>query len=357
VTGVPRPSGAAPRTPGDRTGAYVPAGALLPLLPAEYVLPMRWTTRGDVEELTSYLATLAGWVPVTVVDGSPTDLFDDHRRRWSAIVRHLPPEPWPGGNGKVAGVMTGVRVARADCVVIADDDVRYGRAQLSALVALLAGADLVRPQNYFDPAPWHSLWDTARSLVNRGLGADYPGTLGVRRSTLLLAGGYAGDALFENLELIRTVRAVGGVELRADDLYVARRPSTVRHFWSQRVRQAYDSFAQPGRLAVELALLPGLVAAIAVRPRAAVAAGIMVVLVAERGRRRRHGTEVFPVLATLLAPCWLVERAVCSWLALAWRLHGGVRYAGARLPRAASSMRSLRRRLGGIPHPEDRSWR
>jgi len=36
----------------------------------------------------------------------------------------------------------------------------------------LAGADLVGPQNFFDPLPWHARWDSARTLLNRASGGD-----------------------------------------------------------------------------------------------------------------------------------------------------------------------------------------
>jgi hypothetical protein len=64
---------------------------------------------------------------------------------------------------------------------------------------------------------------------------------------------------------------------------------------------------------------------------------------AELGRRRHGGTAVFPPVCSFLAPAWLAERSVCSWLALACRLRGGVVYAGRRLPRAATPAAVLRR--------------
>ncbi len=118
------------------------------------------------------------------------------------------------------------------------------------MARLLAEADLVRPQNYFDPLPWHARWDTARILCNRAFGSDFPGTLGVRSSFLRSIGGYDGDVLFENLELIRTVTAAGGRVIDAPDLFVRRRPPTVARFLEQRPRQAYDDWAQPLRFAV-----------------------------------------------------------------------------------------------------------
>jgi hypothetical protein len=169
-------------------------------------------------------------------------VFAAHHIWFGGSVIHIPVDTeLTAANGKVSGVLTGLRRAPHDKVVIADDDVRYDEAGLAFMSRLLDEADLVRPQNYFSPLPWHARWDTARSLLNRAFGADYPGTLGVRRGVVMNAGGYDGDTLFENLELIRTVEAVGGRVLDAGGFYVQREAPTARHFWSQRVRQAYDS--------------------------------------------------------------------------------------------------------------------
>jgi hypothetical protein len=313
-------------------------------LPGEYVIPLRWDDDRGVDELTAYLARVSRWMDVTVVDGSPTALFQNHDRRWAPLVRHVAPDPRPGGNGKVAGVMTGLTLARHDRVILGDDDVRYERLELERMLAMLDYADIVRPQNYFTALPWHARWDTARSLVNRALASDYPGTLGVRRGIVLGAGGYNGNVLFENLELIRTVRAAGGREARADDIFVGRRPPNASHFLRQRVRQAYDDFAQPRRLAAELALLPLGVWALR-RPARFVAVVACAVVVAERGRRRSGGAAVFPASSALWAPLWLAERAVCVWLAVLQRMCGGVRYGGARLLHAATPRRVLARTL------------
>jgi hypothetical protein len=335
---TPLDAKAAPTTPLDAEAAPTTP------LDAEYVLPLAWSDDDALPELTAYLDGLVRLVPVTVVDGSPPELAARHRLAWPEAVRQLAPEPWPGPNGKVAGVMTGLRAARADRVVLADDDVRYDEAGLRRLVALIEDAELVRPQNVFDPAPWHARWDTGRSLLNRALGSDYPGTFGLRRSALLAVGGYDGSALFENLELIRTLRAAGAREVRADALYVVRRPPTARHFVGQRVRQAYDDFAQPGRLAAELAVLP-LALAAARRPRVLALGALGVVALAEAGRRRAGGRRIYARTAALWAPLWLAERAVCVWLAVGSRLRGGVRYRGRRVRLAAHSMRSLTRRM------------
>jgi hypothetical protein len=331
-------------------------------LPISYVLPLRMADAAPRAELAAYLRELVGWVDdVIVVDGSEPELFAGNARAWPAGVCQLAPDSAHRClNRKVAGVHTGVGHARCEHVVLADDDVRYAQPQLARISALLELYDLVRPQNVFDPLPWHARWDTARTLLNRSLGADYPGTLAVRRSRFLAIGGYDGDVMFENLELIRTVIAHGGRMVAPLDLYVPRRPPSTADFRGQRVRQAYDELALPLRLACWLAVVPlATLALVRRRSRCIVIASVGAVALAEHGRRRASGRQVFPASCSLLAPLWVAERGVCIWLALLQRLrHGGVRYREAVIPVAAHSLRTLRRCARSDPsaregHPND----
>ncbi|SCG64129.1 glycosyltransferase [Micromonospora halophytica] len=343
----------------DEPATATGPGVRTPRLPVEYVLPLRWSDDTGLAELTGYLRRLSRLVDVTVVDDSPPQVHDRHAAAWRGIVRHLPVDPALHGiNGKVLGVLTGVAAARHEHVVIADDDVRYDEPALRAAHRLLEAYDLVRPQNYFDPLPWHAWWDTGRTLLNRALAADWSGTLAVRRSTFRAMGGYDPDVLFENLELVRTVRAYGGTETAPAWLFVRRLPPAPAHFRGQRVRQAYDDLAQPVRLLAALAVLPGVAVALAARrPGLLLTAAATAVAVAETGRRRGGGTRVFPARTALAAPVWLLERGLCSWLALGGRLlRGGVRYAGHRIRRPAHSTRVLRRRLTPVEPGDLVAW-
>jgi hypothetical protein len=324
-------------------------------LRASYVLPLRWAAPGPIEELADYLRDLSATVAeIVVVDGSPTPIFERHSVALEGVAHHLAPHPdLSSPMGKVDGVITGVRESTQELIVIADDDVRYSEDALRRILDLLVDADLVRPQNYFDALPWHARLDTARSLLNRVLTGDvqfpvgdFPGTLAVRRGAFIASGAYDGRALFENLELMRTIQAAGGRVHTALDLYVPRKPPSVDHFLSQRVRQAYDDFAIPLRIGAFLATGP--ITLEAVRRRQApwlVGAAAAAIGVAEVGRHRAGGARHFPAGASLLAPLWIAERSICAWLALGAKLRGGVRYGDRRLPHAATSLRRLRRRF------------
>ena len=310
-------------------------------VPLAYVVPIRGE-EPVAGEFASYLRQTSGRVAhLIVVDGSAADVARANRQSLEGLHLIRPSRVTP--NGKVGAVLTGLAACTQDAVVVADDDVRYRPSDLVEVARRLRTADAVVPQNVFRPMPWHARWDTARTLIHRAIGADMPGTIALRRGAL--PAGYAGDVLFENLELLRTIAASGGRIAIARDLFVARRPPSAPHFWSQRVRQAYDEFARPGHMLAWLSILPATLFASARRRRAYVlGVAIGSIAVAELGRRRDGGRTEFPPTSALWAPIWLAERAICSWLAVVAALGGGVPYRGDRIRRAATPLRVLRSR-------------
>jgi hypothetical protein len=322
-------------------------------VPVEVVIPVRWTRRDldGAADLAEHLRDLSGQVAgITVVDGSPEPIRAQQESAWgrhariltpAAVAQLWPAHQWMGRNGKVVGAYTGVLAARSDLVVIADDDVRHTRSTLECLVTALEDAALVRPVTVYSEWPWQARWDGARTLVNVALGAEWPGTLAVRRSRVVEAGGWSPDVLFENLELWRTLEARGD-RVVAENVVVMRRAPSAAHFWSQRVRQAYDDLAQPERLAAELALLPGLALLGGVRPAGLAAAAFAAVVLASWGRHRL-GARAVPASVPLWAPVWVLERSLCAWLALFCWAKGGVPYGGTRMPLSGHSLHALRR--------------
>jgi hypothetical protein len=319
-------------------------------LALSYILPLKAEAVDD--DLVGYLRALAPQVDdLVVVDSSDDLVFRAHAAALGPAVRHLhPEEALP--MGKVANVRTGLRHARHDRVIVADDDVRWTRGAMAEAIAALDRADVVRPANHFEPERWHTRWDTGRTLLARATGGDWPGTMVVRRS-VLPPFGYAGDCLFENLELVRTVRANGGRELVLHRLLVPRRPPRPYKFLEQRTRQAYDELARPARLLVELAVAPVLLWG---RRRAALLMAAGAVGLAEIGRRRAGGARVWPRTAALWAPLWVLERSVTSWVALLQWATGGARVSGIRVPRAAHRERELRTRPLGARADVPPGW-
>lgn len=307
-------------------------------LALSYVLPLH--SEHVVQELTTYLHSIALHVEVIVVDGSPDAVFEEHHRQWRDVIHIRPDERWDFPFRKVTGVLTGLGRATQRRVVIADDDVRWTPELLASAGDRLGDKAVLRPQNYFKPHRWHTRWDTGRILLNRLFGGDWPGTLVVDRNLLLATGGYDGSAMFENLELVRTLKAAGGHEVLALDLLIPRTPPDVRQFLDQRVRQAFDEFARPWRLLLELAVLPAVIVG---RRRAAIALAAASIGFAELGRRRGNGSSVFGRFDAVWAPAWVAERSITAWLAVwAKARRGGVSYRGTVIGKAATAPRRFR---------------
>ena len=328
------------------------------MLDATYVLPLKWADTSASAEMTEYLGRLAGWIDVIVVDGSPLEVFEYHAELWTPMIKHVRPDPdLHFTNGKVDGVTTGVRAAGTESAVIADDDIRFDEASLGRVVDLLRDHDLVFAQSYLDPTPWHAQWEEARILLNRAIGVQFPVAMGLRRTMFLRMGGYDGDVMFENLELIRSMRFAGARVAAPNDLFVRHLAPDRDWFWSQRVRQAFDDFTLPGRMAVWLSLGPlAMRSLVRGRPGRIAAGALGAIAVAEVGRRRGGGARVYPPTAPLFAPLWLGERAICSWVALWHRMRtGGIPYRGGLIERAATPRRELRARIEqqlARPYPE-----
>ena len=101
-------------------------------------------------------------------------------------------------------------------------------------------------------------------------------------------------------------------------------------------------------MSLMLSLLPGAaVAAYAGRDDLLCAFAGMAIVGAEAGRIRGGASAYFSLLSSVAAPLWILERALCAWLAVAVRLRrGGIHYAGARIRNAATPMRLLANRHG-----------
>lgn len=305
-----------------------------------YLLPIRRisTCSQEIGNLFEYFRKLAHiGCEVVVVDGSPSEIFQEHHRAWRDVCRHVMVDPkYTYLNGKVNGVHTGVDLARCEYIVLADDDIRYTAVDIARACHLLGRHDMVRPQNYLSPLPWWGRTEAARMLINRGVlrTGDYPGTCAFRRSTCLRIGHYDGDVLFDNEEIVRHFAVNGADVCFALDLFVLKRPPVFRKWLEQRPRQAYEDFAMRAKTTFFMSVLPAIIAlGIIFGALTALAFFTFVsacaVLLACRGLWRDKAYRVFPAFIVLYAPLWLVERALSVYWSLYWRMaHGGYPFGG-----------------------------
>jgi hypothetical protein len=300
-----------------------------------YLLPIRRAafSADETRELANYFCRLndAG-CDVLVVDGSPADVFDQHDEAWNSFCRHERVDRSHGFlNDKVNGIHTGVRLANTEKIILADDDMRYASTEIDRVSELLEKFEVVRPQNFLMPLPWWARMEAARMLINRATlrTADYPGTCAFLREAMLRVGPYDGDVLFDNEEIIRHFAREGATVNYATNLFVRKRPPTLRKWMEQRPRQAYEDFALRVKtglffsvpvLGLGMAALfgwTGFAAWIGLVAGAGIALAIA-------GRLRGAAREYFPLSVCLFAPLWILERSASSYWALYWYfVYGG----------------------------------
>ena len=286
---------------------------------------------GEAGRFRDYFRLLAGaGCEVLVVDGSPREVFNAHAEAWGGACVHAPVDPqYKYLNGKVNGIHTGVSLAAHECIVLADDDIRYTPDDVRRMSEMLDTFEMVRPQNYLKPLPAWARTEAARMLINRAWMAegDYPGTLGVRREAMRRLGHYDGDVLFDNEEIVRHFRAHGARIAYARDFFILKRPPGFRKWVEQRPRQAYEDFVMRTKTAFFAALLPALALLwFAAGWGWALAAGAVVacgaVLVAARGLGD-GAARFFPPWLCLYAPLWVAERVASTYWAFYWRVARG----------------------------------
>lgn len=297
-----------------------------------YLIPIRSSVidQAAIEEFHKYWEDLGSWnCEVLVVDGSPQEVFEAHARQWTNC-RHIKVDPkFTYLNGKVNGILTGVPEAIHEKIILADDDIRYTKAEITRMLGHLEDFDMVRPQNYFSPQPIQATIDSARILLNRAIfkTGDFPGTFGFLKSRFLAAGEYDGDVLFDNEELVKHFENHGAHILYANEFFVLRIPPTPGKWMEQRPRQAYEDFVMRYRTLFFLLIIPvHLWLLLTGRRKIAgvLALAIAAVSIAKAFRGRGNGAKkFFSVKTAFFAPLWVLERSISIYLALYWKLTKG----------------------------------
>jgi hypothetical protein len=328
-----------------------------------YILPIRRVRARSAEahDLAEYFGELAReGCEVVVVDGSSPEIFAQHNRAWRKLCRHVTVDrKYTYLNGKVNGVHTGIDLASCENIILADDDIRYTSADIRRACELLKRHDMVRPQNYLAPLPWWGKMEAARMLINRGVlrTGDYPGTCAFRRSACLRVGHYDGDVLFDNEEIVRHFILNGADVCYALDFFILKRPPTLRKWFEQRPRQAYEDFDMRAKTVLFMSLLPstsilgffnGTAAALSFFFGVAICAAVL----AGRGLLRDRAYKFSPAHVILYAPLWLLERSLSVYWALYWRLvHGGYPFGEQLLSRGTGRAWGAARASMREPHP------
>lgn len=297
-----------------------------------YICPLRAQVINNdtIQEQAEYWNFLfSQGCEVIVIDGSPPEVFHEHKRQWKNVRLEKVDNSFGYLNGKVNAIWTALPMASCEKIILADDDIIYKVEDLERMFQELGEFEVVRPQNYFHPQELWTRIDSARILWNRSAfkEGDFPGTLGFQKQVLLRAGHYDGDVLFDNEELVKHFQNKKARISFALDFFIERRPPGLKKWLEQRPRQAYEDFIMRKRTWFFFSLVPAFVLLKIMDKRRLLFAGFTAVtlfsiLKALKGRKK-NADKYFPIGIVLFSPLWVIERSLSIYVALYWKVTKG----------------------------------
>jgi hypothetical protein len=268
-------------------------------------------------------------------------VFDRLDRRLEGLPRvdHFRPgrEFRTGANGKLNNVRAAMPRCHGDYVLMLDDDYRPTTETIALLRSRLAPGRVVRAITRLSRPGLADLVERAGMFTGLALAPDYfCGNLAFDRA-LTTAGFPRTDGLFDELSLMRELRALGGEGHMVTEPWFPVAAVGRGKFLQQRVRYAYEMLKHPWRSMPYFAVVPTLAWLVVAWPPAALAlaAGLTIgaALLGLLGQWRYP--RLAPAFTWLLAPIYFWFIPFAMWFALGFYLTGGMPYGGRRVKRPA----------------------
>jgi hypothetical protein len=308
------------------------------------VIPFRSNRR------SALVALVARWTPlaedrieVIICDGSPGAVVEQDGDRAGRALRHLLVNRGRYGyaNDKVNGLCTGVAAARANAVLICDDDIDLTPEHLECLLGTPLTDRAFKIPTYPDAFTFGESLEAVRSLICHAVtrrGDPSPVYLARRHTVLDSLRRAVGDCLFDDYMFERELRRAA-VIVSHPEVRLRRAAASPAKWVEQQVRYAYEDLSAVLKTAGFLAL-PGLIGVLAALGPTDLIMGLVALVVAScgaaaLGRRRDRLADRCPAWIICLAPLWVIVRACAVPLALGLMLAGGFPYGGRRILRPA----------------------
>lgn len=314
------------------------------------VIPIKVASLASLAGLRECLAKLLAHsfpfeVEIIIADESPKGVFAaiDAWFLHEARVAHICPrrEIRTGKNDKLNGIYDALNFVNYDYVVLVDDHYRLSVSNLDQVISLFGEYDCFKCMVNFDQMKITSLVDVCGIFIINLLHPykQFCGHLCFNSQTIKEIGFPSRDMLFDELGMELQFRKHEKKVHFAGNIFLnAVQKITWKRFFEQRLRYAYENFAFPFRFTLFLAILP-LIFACAAHAGTAAALGLVALMTfAVMGLclvgQIKYRQGQFPIWTFLLSPIWFWFYPFTTWMAVVYRLRGGVSFGGRKLVRA-----------------------
>ncbi|MBO8164921.1 MAG: glycosyltransferase family 2 protein [Brevibacillus sp.] len=294
-----------------------------------------------LDEFVSYVTSLGKELQnddcqIVIADESDkkTYCYMNNRFRQFSNIVHFVPRDRTGDNDKLNGIYAAMDYVKYDRILLIDDHYRITRGTLIKVYEYFDKYDCFKMMPKFDRYSCSVLVDMCGMFVVNILDRrkQYCGHLAFRKEQLMRAGFPNRDALFDEFVMEEMLRKKGySIGFVKDIALEATQKISVRKFFEQRIRYAYENLAFPFRFTLYALVLPIFLVLLTISPKlAGLYAGgltIFVLAVAVIGQLI-YGATPLPAFTFLFSPIWFWFYPFTTWIAVYKYLTGGVWFGG-----------------------------
>lgn len=280
---------------------------------------------------------------ILIVDDNPKDIYDEiHRWFVNTKIKHFRParKYFTGANNKLNSIEAGINESKGEYILLIDDDCRPEVDFVSNFIKRLRKdkPDCFRCIIHFKHYGLLELMDISSILFINIVCThkQFWGNIGFRKSTLETVGYPNKNVLFDELAFYLKFHKTKKKIKYYSDISITMEPgNTLKTYFEQRLRYAYENIAYPLRFLVSLTILPIVLLLLSYKNSWSwiFVLGVFASILGAGFLGQLLYGKHMPKFTFLYTPLWFLPYPLFSWLSIMAYFTGGIGFGGSKIRR------------------------
>lgn len=282
---------------------------------------------------------------VVIIDDSSKYIFDEiHKWFGRSKIKHLKPgrKYFSGNNNKLNSIEAAIDKSKGKYILLMDDDCRPSEIFVTNFIKNIKDDkwDCFRCMISYKHYGLIEIMNMASILFINVTCAhkQFWGNIGFRKDLLKTIGFPNKDILFDELAIDLLFRKNGKRIIYFSDLFIdMESTTTLKIYFEQRLRYAYENIAYPLRFSLSLIIIPLMYFIIIEKGSIFLLITLITIIIAFLILTGFIGQLIYgdniPKYTFLFTPLWFLPYPLFSWLALFVYVTGGIYFGGNRIRR------------------------
>ncbi|WP_310605568.1 glycosyltransferase [Anaerosporobacter sp.] len=309
------------------------------------IIPVKSKDQNTISQLGKYLCSLDNELveksiqyEIIIADECPCGLFEQLGQiiRLSEHIIHIIPQDRSGKNDKLNGIYSAFEYVNYEYCLIIDDHFRITAMEIIDIMPCFEEFDLFKIVPVFENYSIDVMIDHAgfffRCITDKT--KQFAGHIAMKSSLYKEYGFPDRDGLYDEYIVEKYYADKGAhIGFPKDRFFTATQKITLKNFFEQRVRYAYENIAFPIRFLIHLCLFP--ISLLLMKENVKLVTilfglyCICIMLISLWGQFKFGKKQMPPVF--LFAPIWHLTYWITSWMALCLFLTKGISFGGNRI--------------------------